>query len=41
VAAMLAHINAGSIDLILHNGDVGYADGEQKHWDVFLNKVCS
>eukprot|EP00466_Bigelowiella_natans_P006568 jgi/Bigna1/135272/aug1.28_g9980 len=29
----------GLIDAVLHNGDVGYADGYQRHWDVFLRKI--
>jgi len=32
-------IAAGSVDGILHTGDVSYADGQQHSWDVFMRKV--
>jgi len=24
---------------VLHNGDIGYADGDMHHWDVFMRKI--
>jgi hypothetical protein len=30
---------AGDIDLVLHNGDVSYADGDMSHWDTFMRKI--
>ena len=27
------------IDLVVHNGDVGYADGNMHGWDLFLRKI--
>eukprot|EP00943_MAST-04B_sp_MAST-4B-sp1_P004422 g4422.t1 len=32
-------IDDGKIDMIIHNGDISYADGEFKHWDVFMRKI--
>lgn len=32
-------VEAGKLDLILHNGDISYADGEYSHWDVFMRKI--
>jgi|AntRauTorckE5430_2_1112549.scaffolds.fasta_scaffold62737_2 hypothetical protein len=29
----------GSIDLMVHNGDVSYADGDFGHWDIFMRKI--
>ena len=29
----------GDIDMVIHNGDISYADGEMSHWDVFMRKV--
>lgn len=31
--------SSGQIDLLVHNGDISYADGSMKHWDTFSNKV--
>jgi phosphodiesterase/alkaline phosphatase D-like protein len=39
VAAITQLAQSGSIDFVLHNGDVGYADGFMPHWDAFLRKV--
>ena len=41
VAAMIAEVDAGTVDLILHVGDVSYADGDMPHWDIFLLKIES
>lgn len=32
-------VMSGEIDMVIHNGDIGYADGYMAHWDTFLNKV--
>lgn len=32
-------VNAGKVHMILHVGDISYADGWQRQWDVFLRKV--
>ena len=39
VAALEAEIDAGTVDLLLHVGDVSYADGDMAHWDIYLQKV--
>jgi hypothetical protein len=39
IAAVEALAAAGSIDGVLHSGDVSYADGQQKSWDVFGRKI--
>ena len=39
VATLKDLVDKGEIDVIIHSGDVGYADGYQPHWDVFMNKV--
>lgn len=36
---MQAEVDAGLVDLVLHPGDVSYADGDMPHWDSFLTKV--
>jgi 3',5'-cyclic AMP phosphodiesterase CpdA len=30
---------AGEVDMVIHNGDISYADGEMKHWDNFMRKI--
>ena len=32
-------IDNDELDMIIHNGDISYADGEFEHWDVFMRKV--
>lgn len=39
VAAMINLTESGSIDLVQHIGDISYADGFMKHWDVFMRKI--
>jgi 3',5'-cyclic AMP phosphodiesterase CpdA len=39
VAQLQTLVDAGKIQGIIHSGDIGYADGYQRHWDTFLNKV--
>jgi len=39
VARMAALVEDGAIDMVIHNGDISYADGEMVHWDVFMRKV--
>jgi 3',5'-cyclic AMP phosphodiesterase CpdA len=36
---VLAKVKAGEIDVIVHNGDIGYADGFEPHWDLFMNMM--
>jgi len=33
--------DANAFDMVLHTGDVSYADGQQKSWDVFGRKIES
>ena len=35
----LATADPPLVDVIIHNGDVGYADGDMHHWDVFMRKI--
>jgi hypothetical protein len=39
VAQIAKLVAAGQIDVIMHIGDISYADGEQHHWDLFMRKV--
>jgi len=39
VAQLTKLVEAGEIDVVVHNGDISYADGEMGHWDVFMRKV--
>lgn len=32
-------IDNGELDMVIHNGDISYADGEYVHWDVFMRKI--
>eukprot|EP00048_Salpingoeca_helianthica_P016303 m.231573 g.231573 ORF g.231573 m.231573 type:complete len:532 (-) comp18412_c0_seq1:113-1708(-) len=41
VAEMIKEVDAGTVDLVLHVGDVSYADGDMPHWDAFLTKIES
>jgi len=40
VARLAAMVEAGELDMVLHNGDISYADGEYSHWDVFMRKIA-
>eukprot|EP00047_Mylnosiga_fluctuans_P007489 m.253667 g.253667 ORF g.253667 m.253667 type:complete len:536 (+) comp18485_c0_seq1:382-1989(+) len=39
VAAIAAEVDAGTVDMILHVGDVSYADANMPHWDVYFQKI--
>jgi hypothetical protein len=39
VAALTSLAEAGAIDAVIHDGDIGYADGDMQHWDDFLRKI--
>jgi len=30
---------SGKIDMVIHAGDISYADGYQLHWDMFMRKI--
>lgn len=32
-------VDSDMIQTVIHSGDIGYADGFQPHWDVFMNHV--
>jgi phosphodiesterase/alkaline phosphatase D-like protein len=34
VAHLLQQVNNGTLDVIIHAGDISYADGYQPHWDL-------
>ena len=39
VASMIRLVDAGKIDVVIHSGDISYADGYMPHFDDFMNKV--
>lgn len=39
VVDLLSAVDSGEIQLVIHSGDIGYADGFQPHWDDFFNKI--
>jgi len=39
VAALTQLVAQNQVDLVLHYGDVSYADGDEQHWDIFWRKV--
>ena len=39
VAAMNKRALAGEVDVILHYGDISYADGDEHHWDIFFREI--
>jgi len=39
VNAMTELVQTGQVDMVIHNGDISYADGYMRHWDMFLRKV--
>ena len=32
-------VDNGEVDVVIHAGDIGYADGYMVHWDTFFNKI--
>ena len=32
-------VDAGTIQAIVHSGDISYADGYEPHWDAYFNKI--
>ena len=39
IARLTNLTNAGAIDLLVHPGDIGYADGNMLGWDMYLRKI--
>jgi hypothetical protein len=39
VASMTRLVDEGKLDVVIHSGDISYADGYMPHFDDFLNKV--
>jgi hypothetical protein len=39
VASLIKLAAAGDIDMVIHDGDISYADGDMQHWDVFMRKI--
>jgi hypothetical protein len=39
VADMIELVDQGKLDVVIHSGDISYADGYMPHFDDFLNKV--
>jgi len=32
-------VNQNKLDVVIHSGDVSYADGFETHWDTYFNKI--
>jgi len=41
VSAITALVASGEVDLVLHVGDISYADGASYRWDDFLVKIAA
>jgi acid phosphatase type 7 len=39
VAQMSKLVDDGKLDVVIHSGDISYADGYMPHFDAFMNKV--
>ena len=39
VAQLIKLVDEGKIDVVVHSGDISYADGYESHWDDFFNKI--
>ncbi len=39
VADLISLVEEGSIDVVIHSGDISYADGYMPHFDDFMNKI--
>ncbi len=39
IQRMIEMVDAGTLDVVIHSGDISYADGFEPHWDVFFNKI--
>jgi hypothetical protein len=40
IAVLTALAANGSIDFVIHYGDIGYADGDEQHWDDWGRKIA-
>jgi hypothetical protein len=36
---VIADVQAGRVQMVIHVGDISYADGFEPHWDNFFNKI--
>jgi len=36
---LAALVSSNSIDIVIHSGDISYADGYEPHWDTFFNRI--
>ena len=39
VSSLTALVDQGLVDVVIHSGDISYADGYMPHFDDFMNKV--
>ena len=39
VGDLIKLVDSDSIQVVVHSGDISYADGYEPHWDVFFNKI--
>jgi hypothetical protein len=39
VARLIELVETNGVDMVIHNGDISYADGDMAHWDDFMRKI--
>ncbi len=39
IAALYSMLEDSALDVLIHNGDISYADGYERHFDDFFRKV--
>ena len=39
IARMAERVQGEEVDMVIHNGDISYADGFMLHWDQFMRKI--
>ena len=39
IAQLTKLVDSEKLDVVVHSGDISYADGYEAHWDTFFNKV--
>eukprot|EP00595_Chromulina_sp_UTEXLB2642_P000868 CAMPEP_0196766898 /NCGR_PEP_ID=MMETSP1095-20130614/32505_1 /TAXON_ID=96789 ORGANISM="Chromulina nebulosa, Strain UTEXLB2642" /NCGR_SAMPLE_ID=MMETSP1095 /ASSEMBLY_ACC=CAM_ASM_000446 /LENGTH=324 /DNA_ID=CAMNT_0042131801 /DNA_START=497 /DNA_END=1471 /DNA_ORIENTATION=- len=39
ISNLIDLVSSDSIDVVIHSGDISYADGYEPHWDLFFNRM--
>lgn len=39
IANLASLVDTESIQIVIHSGDISYADGYEPHWDLFFNRI--